>query len=69
MDNVKDFLYDIEINTENLKAYTDILQEQLMELDTNVKPMVLLKSIINEINEMDNKIQDIEHKLLKKEDK
>lgn len=69
MDNIKEFLYDLEINTENLKGYADMMQEQLIDLEDNTKPMLLLKSLINEINEVDNKIQDMEHSIFKKEDK
>lgn len=69
MDNIKEYLYDLEIHAENLKGYADMMQEQLMELEDNTKPMLLLKALINEINEIDSKIQDMEHKQLKKEDK
>jgi len=60
----KEFLYDLEINTENLKTYTDIIEEQLQEIDEPNKIYAINKAITKEIQEMQTKITDLEHKIM-----
>ena len=31
--NIKEFLYELEINAENLKAYNEMIEQQLQDLD------------------------------------
>lgn len=63
--NIKEFLYELEINTENLKAYNDMMQEQLTEIeDNNSKVYALNKAIDKEIEEIQAKITDLEHKFM-----
>ena len=63
--NIQEFLYDLEINTENLKAYNDMIEQQLQELDGDTsKIYALLKANDKEIQEIQNKATDLEHKLM-----
>lgn len=63
--NIMNFLYDLEINTENLKAYNDMLEQQLQELEGDTsKIYALIKANDKEIQEIQNKATDLEVKLM-----
>lgn len=63
--NIMNFLYDLDINTENLKAYNDMLEQQLQELEGDTsKIYALIKANDKEIQEIQNKATDLEVKLM-----
>ena len=70
INEVKETLYDLEINTENLKTYNDMIEEQLQNLESDTsKIYALLKANDKEIQEIQAKITDLEHKIMQKDKK
>lgn len=70
INKVKESLYDLEINTENLKAYNDMIEEQLQNLEGDTsKIYALLKANDKEIQEIQAKITDLEHNIMQKDKK
>lgn len=63
--NIKEFLYELEINAENLKAYNEMIEQQLQDLDGDTsKIYALIKANDKEIQEINTKITDLEHKYM-----